>query len=44
MGWPAGWVTGVEGLDRHGQMRVIGNGVVPAQAVLALRHLVERAS
>jgi DNA (cytosine-5)-methyltransferase 1 len=39
MGWPLGWVTGVAGLSRADQVRVCGNGVVPAQAVVALRFL-----
>jgi DNA (cytosine-5)-methyltransferase 1 len=36
MGWPAGWVTDVEGVDRRSQMRICGNGVVPQQAYAAL--------
>lgn len=36
MGLPAGWVTAVPGVPRSAQLRVLGNGVVPAQAVLAL--------
>jgi DNA (cytosine-5)-methyltransferase 1 len=39
MGLPAGWVTDVPGLTRSDQLRLIGNGVVPAQAVAALRWL-----
>ncbi|SIJ32476.1 DNA cytosine methyltransferase [Mycobacteroides abscessus] len=35
MGWPAGWVTDV-GVSRNAQLRIIGNGVVPQQAVAAL--------
>ena len=38
-GWPAGWVTTVEGLLRNDQLRIIGNGVVTLQAVAALRWL-----
>lgn len=34
---PDGWVTGVPGLSRPEQLRVLGNGVVPAQAAAALR-------
>jgi DNA (cytosine-5)-methyltransferase 1 len=41
LGWPAGWVTGVEGLNRTAQLTCIGNGVVPQQAAFALRTLVE---
>lgn len=39
MGLPAGWVTEVPGLGRDEQIRAIGNGVVPQQAVAALRLL-----
>ena len=35
MGLPAGWVTGV-GIPRSAQLKALGNGVVPAQALLAL--------
>ncbi|MDT0306162.1 DNA cytosine methyltransferase [Streptomyces sp. DSM 44917] len=35
--------TAVPGLDREAQLRAIGNGVVPRQAVLALRLLLARA-
>lgn len=46
MGLPPGWVTGVPGLSRSAQLRVIGNGVVPHQAAMAtaslLRTLLER--
>lgn len=38
MGWPAGWVTDVD-VSRNAQLRIIGNGVVPQQAVAALRLL-----
>jgi len=49
MGLPAGWVTAVPGLSRNDQLRLIGNGVVPAQGVAALSWLladlaVERAA
>jgi DNA (cytosine-5)-methyltransferase 1 len=38
MGLPAGWVTDV--LDKRGDaLRVLGNGVVPQAATLALRRL-----
>lgn len=37
MGWPAGWVTNPAiGISRNDQLRIIGNGVVPQQAVAAL--------
>lgn len=39
MGWPAGWVTDVPGISRNDQLRIIGNGVVPQCASLALRWL-----
>jgi DNA (cytosine-5)-methyltransferase 1 len=38
MGLPQGWVTG-HGLTRTAELKMIGNGVVPQQAVLALRLL-----
>lgn len=40
MGWPAGWCTAAElGITRNEQLRIIGNGVVPQQAVAALYRL-----
>lgn len=36
---PDGWVTGVPGLTRSQQLRMLGNGVVPAQAEAALAWL-----
>lgn len=39
MGLPAGHVTGVLGLSRNEQLKMLGNGVVPQQAELALRLL-----
>jgi DNA (cytosine-5)-methyltransferase 1 len=36
MGLPDGWVTGVPGLNREQQMRALGNGVVPQQALHAI--------
>lgn len=42
MGLPRGHVTGVPGLSRADQLRALGNGVVPQQAVLALRILLDR--
>jgi DNA (cytosine-5)-methyltransferase 1 len=39
MGWPPGWVTAVPNLTRNDQLRICGNGVVPQQAVAALRYL-----
>jgi DNA (cytosine-5)-methyltransferase 1 len=39
MGIP-GWVTGIPGLPRTAQLRVIGNGVVPQQGAMALRLLI----
>ena len=43
MGLPEGWVTDVPGLSRNAQLTAIGDGVVPAQAAMALRMLLERA-
>jgi hypothetical protein len=40
MGLPEGWVTGV-GLTRNEELKACGNGVVPQQAELALRVLLE---
>jgi DNA (cytosine-5)-methyltransferase 1 len=40
MGLPEGWVTGL-GLSRKDELKACGNGVVPQQAELALRLLVE---
>lgn len=40
MGLPEGWVCGDDlGLGRASQLRILGNGVVPQQADLALRLL-----
>lgn len=36
MGLPNGWVTNIPGLSRTAQMRALGNGVVPQQALHAL--------
>jgi len=42
MGLPQGWVTAPEiGLKRNDQLKACGNGVVPQQAELALRILLE---
>jgi DNA (cytosine-5)-methyltransferase 1 len=40
MGLPDGWVTGLD-IKRNGQLKALGNGVVPQQAELALRYLLE---
>jgi DNA (cytosine-5)-methyltransferase 1 len=42
-GLDAGFVTGVPGLPRMRQLQALGNGVVPQQAALALRLLLDRA-
>jgi DNA (cytosine-5)-methyltransferase 1 len=42
MGLPAGWITDVPGLSRNAQLKLAGNGVVPAQCALALRILLSR--
>ena len=39
MGVPAGWITDVPGLSRNDQLKACGNGVVPAQAIAALRDM-----
>lgn len=40
MGWPAGWVTDPAiGISRNDQLRIVGNGVCPQQAVTALSWL-----
>jgi DNA (cytosine-5)-methyltransferase 1 len=39
MGLPAGWVTDVPGVNRNGQLKALGNGVVPQQAMAALRDM-----
>ncbi|TDC21252.1 DNA cytosine methyltransferase [Streptomyces sp. 8K308] len=43
MGLPSGWVTDVPSLSRAQQLRALGNGVVPRQAVAAITHLLDRA-
>jgi DNA (cytosine-5)-methyltransferase 1 len=40
MGLPEGWITGL-GLKRNDELKLAGNGVVPQQAELALRLLLE---
>ena len=42
MGLPAGWVTGVAGVSRSQQLKILGNGVVPQQAAVAFRLLAGR--
>lgn len=41
MGLPEGWVTDVD-VSRNDQLKMLGNGVVPQQALLALQLLVEQ--
>lgn len=41
MGLPQGWVTNVE-ISRSQQMTALGNGVVPQQAYVAYKHLLEQ--
>jgi DNA (cytosine-5)-methyltransferase 1 len=36
---PEGHVTGVEGISRTDQLKIIGNGVVPIQSREAFRYL-----
>jgi len=40
MGLPEGWITGV-GLTRNEELKACGNGVVPQQAEMALRSLLQ---
>jgi len=40
MGLPSDWVE-VEGLTREMKLRALGNGVVPQQAELAIRTLLQ---
>lgn len=42
MGLPDGWVTCTPGLNRNAMLKALGNGVVPLQAVAALRLLAAR--
>lgn len=39
MGLPEGWVTDVPGLTRNQMLKLCGNGVVPQQAIAAIRGL-----
>ena len=39
MGLPAGWVTGTDDLTQNQQITALGNGVLPLQAISALRRL-----
>lgn len=39
MGVPAGWITDVPGISRNDQLKALGNGVVPQQAIAALRDM-----
>ena len=41
MGLPEGYVTGL-GLSRTAELKMLGNGVVPQQAALAINLLTER--
>jgi DNA (cytosine-5)-methyltransferase 1 len=44
MGLAPGFVTGVPGIPRTRQLKIIGNGVVPQQAAAALRLLIAAAA
>lgn len=45
MFWPEGWVTAAAiGLSRTDQLRIIGNGVVPPQAIAAFSYLLNVAA
>ena len=39
MGLPSGWVSDVPGVSYSAQIRALGNGVCPPQALVALMHL-----
>lgn len=41
MGLPDGWVCDVEGISRTQQLKILGNGVVPQQAIAAIEHLLD---
>ncbi|WP_197696357.1 hypothetical protein [Nocardia terpenica] len=42
MGLPEGWVTAPQlGLPYYGQLHLLGNGVVPQQAAIAVRMLLD---
>lgn len=41
MGLDPGHVTAVPGLTRNEELKAIGNGVVPQQAIAALKHMLE---
>jgi len=41
MGLPEGWITDC-GLSRNDELKACGNGVVPQQAVLALKYLLRK--
>jgi DNA (cytosine-5)-methyltransferase 1 len=43
MGLPDGWVTCTPGLTRNAMLKALGNGVVPQQAMAAIRLLHQRA-
>lgn len=40
MGLPFRHVTGIPGLSRNAMLKLLGNGVVPQQAVAAFSHLI----
>lgn len=41
LGLPDGWVTAVPGIARTAALRILGNGVAPAQGAAALRILLD---
>lgn len=43
MGYPADWVTGIDGIPRSQQIKLGGNGVVPHQGAVAYQHLIAAA-
>ncbi len=44
MGLPDGWVTATPGVSTSKALQVLGNGVVPQQAALALEVLAAQAA
>lgn len=39
MGLPEGWIVDVPGVSRNDAIKAAGNGVVPQQAIAALRDM-----
>lgn len=41
MGLPAGWVTDTPDVTRRQALKMLGNGVVPQQALAALQYMLQ---